>query len=116
MSTDWELVLGSKPHGGRSFECICKPKKEKRNHLLRAPIVVAWVGAIKQTRVDEGKKCPSFVPIKMQATTVGGRREESLLYEPGSGLRLSKGRTENIWADKQGPVLTREYGIQFGNM
>ena len=43
------------------------------------------------TRVDEGTKCRIILAMKIEARTVVGRGEKSLLSNPGSELRLGEG-------------------------
>ena len=61
-------------------------------------------------RVDEGRKGWSLLAITMETPTVAGKREKSLLSDPGSELRLGRkgGKKGNItggmYAKKTLPV------------
>ena len=55
--------------------------------MLRAP---DSVGRRSSKRVDDGRKGQSLLAIKMKARTVVGRREKSLLGDPGSESCLGR--------------------------
>ena len=66
----------------------------KRNHLLRA----LSVGRRTWTTVDEGKKglkSSRDIKARRERWWGGGRREGSLLCDPGSELRLLRGTIVN---------------------
>ena len=54
------------------------------------------------TRVDEGRKCCTLFAIRVKTRTVVGRGKNRLLSDPGSELRLGRGKEkekceENRW-------------------